>query len=496
MTSCTWDAIVRGNLLTTASSNLLSASEAALQIRSAELRKELGLRDLLLAQILLVMVPDFFGTAVKAGAAHVAFWLLAVLLFFIPQAMVVAHLNRLMPLEGGLYEWARLAFNDGVGFLVAWNLWLFGTLYTAVIGLIATTFLAYVLGENAAWIETSVPAIMAALAICVGLLVLVARFGFRVGKWINNVGSVCILATLVVLIMMPFAAVWRGTLAEYHPLRVVMPPMTIFNWSVFGKMTFGALVGLEYAAIFAGESQEPAKIYSKAIRLSAPLIALLYILGTSAILAFVSPDAIDVIGPIPQALSQGAEAFGIAKFVVPAAIGLLFFNYLSNFNASFAGNTRLPMVAGWNQLLPEWFTRLHPKYKTPERSILFVGGVAFAMGVAVLMTAGVEEAYELLLTLSFAFYGFTYLAMFAIPLLARRELGLRPRWWLRLASASGLGVTLLFLVLSAFPIISVHSRTAYELKTIGILVGANALGMLTYWLRKRARGNAEKAEPA
>ncbi len=481
--------------MTTSTSNLLAAAEAAIQTRSAELRKELGLRDLILAQILLVIVPDFFGTAVKAGAAHVVFWLLAIALFFIPQAMVVAHLNRLMPLEGGLYEWARLAFNDGVGFLVAWNLWLFGTLYTAVIGLIAVTFLAYVLGAQAAWLEASVPAIVVALGIFVGLLVLVARFGFRVGKWVNNAGSVCILVTLGVLILMPFAAVWRGTLAEYHPLRLVMPPMTIFHWSVFGKMTFGALVGLEYAAIFAGESLEPAKIYSKSIRVAAPLIALLYILGTSAILAFVSPDKIDVIGPIPQALSRGAAAFGMAKFVVPVAIGLLFFNYLSNFNVSFAGNARLPMVAGWNHLLPEWFTRLQPKHKTPERSILFVGGVAFAMGVAVLMSAGVEEAYELLLTWSFAFYGFTYLAMFAIPLLARKDLGLRPKWWLRLASASGFGVTLLFLVLSAFPIISVQSRSAYELKTIGILVGANVLGMLTYWLRKRARGNAERAEP-
>jgi glutamate:GABA antiporter len=481
--------IVRSNPLTASTSNVLAAAEAAILTRSAELRKELGLRDLILAQILLVMVPDFFGTAVKAGAAHVTFWLLAIVLFFIPQAMVVAHLNRLMPLEGGLYEWARLAFNDGVGFLVAWNLWLFGTLYTAVIGLIATTFLAYVLGAQAAWLETSVPAIIAALAIFVGLLVIVARFGFRVGKWVNNAGSLCILATLGVLIVMPFAAVWRGTLAEYHPLRLVTPPMTIFHWSVFGKMTFGALVGLEYAAIFAGESHEPGKIYSKSIRVAAPLIALLYILGTSAILAFVSPDGIDVIGPIPQALSRGAAAFGIGKFVVPAAIGLLFLNYLSNFNVSFAGNARLPMVAGWNHLLPEWFTRLHAKYKTPERSILFVGGVAFAMGVAVLMSAGVEEAYELLLTWSFAFYGFTYLAMFAIPLLGRKELGLRPRWWLRLAAASGFGVTLLFLALSAFPIVRVKSRGAYELKMIGMLVGANVVGVGIYWTRRRIRGN-------
>ena len=473
--------------MTAATSNLLSAAEAAIQAKSAELRKELGLRDLILAQILLVIVPDFFGTAVKAGPAHVVFWLLAIALFFIPQAMVVAHLNRLMPLEGGLYEWARLAFNDGVGFLVAWNLWLFATLYTAVIGLIATAFLAYVLGPRVAWPETSTPAIVAALAIFLAFLAVVARLGLRVGKWVNNAGSLCILLTLGLLILMPFAAVWRGTLEGYHPLPLVIPPLTLFNLSVFGKMAFGGLVSLEYVAIFAGESREPEKIYAKSIRVAAPVIALLYILGTSAILAFVSPEAIDVIGPVPQALSRGAEAFGLAKFVVPAAIVLLFLNYLSSFNVNFAGNSRLPMVAGWDRLLPEWFTQLHPKYKTPEKSILFVAGVAFAAGVAALLGAGAEEAYELLLTWSFAFYGMAYLAMFAIPLLGRKELGVRPGWWLRLASASGLGVTLLFLALSAFPIVDVRNHGWYELKTVVVVVGANLLGLATYKIRKRSK---------
>jgi amino acid transporter len=470
--------------LTTTTSNQLAAA-GAIQTRSAELRKELGLRDLTLAIILSVIVPDFFGTAVKAGQSQVAYWLLAIFLFFIPEAFVVAQLNRRMPLEGGLFEWARLAFSDGVGFLVAWNLWAFATLYTAVIGLIATTYVSYVLGQRAAWVATNVPIILIALVLFVGLLMLVARIGLRVGKWVNNAGCVFILATLGVLIFMPFAAVWRGTLNEYHPLRLVMPELTVFSLSVFGKMTFGALVGLEYLAIFAGESREPGRMYAKAVRIAAPIIALLYMLGTSAIQAFVPPYAVDVIGPIPQALSRGAEAFGLGRFVAPVAIVLLFLNYLSSFNLNFSANSRLPMVAGWDDLVPQWFTQLHPKYKTPGNSILFVGGVAFAAGFAALVGAGAEEAYELLLTWSYTFYGLAYLAMFAIPLLARKGSGLRPGWWLRLAAASGFAVTLLFVVLSAFPIVEVKSKWVYESKMIAVVVVANALGVLVYKMRRK-----------
>ena len=179
-------------------------------------------------------------------------WLLAILLFFIPQALLVAHLNRLMPLEGGLYEWARLAFGDRVAFLVAWNLWLFGTSYTAVIGLVATTFVAYAVGPSLASVASSTAWILLASAGFVIALVLIARLGLGVGKWVNNFGAVCILAMLGVLVVMPFAAMWRGTLREYHPLKLVAPSLTLFSLSVFGKMTFGALTSLEYVAIFAG----------------------------------------------------------------------------------------------------------------------------------------------------------------------------------------------------------------------------------------------------
>ena len=110
--------------MNTAANSTIQQAEAEVQAHSTSLRKELGLFDLVLAQLLIIIVADYMGTAVKAGASHVVFWILAILTFFIPQALVVIHLSRLMPVEGGLYEWARIAFNDQVGFLVAWNLWL------------------------------------------------------------------------------------------------------------------------------------------------------------------------------------------------------------------------------------------------------------------------------------------------------------------------------------------------------------------------------------
>jgi glutamate:GABA antiporter len=474
--------------LSSTDNSFLRTVEAEVQAHSTELRKELGLFDLVMAQVLLVMVLDFFGTAAKAGSAHVVFWLVAFVLFFVPLAMVVAHLNRLMPLEGGLYEWARLAFGDQIGFLVAWNLWLFVMLYVAVIGLVTTTFVAYALGPAAAWIASSRWLILAVSIGSIGAMMWLATLGLRVGKWLSNAGSIATLITLAVLIATPLLNLWRGTLAEYHPLRLVMPPLTVFSLSVFTKMMFGALSGFEYVAIFSGECRSPARNLARSVFITAPFIALIYIFATSSILAFVAPEAVDVVGPIPQTLRLGSRAFGFAGFVIPLAIVLLFVNYPTSFSVYFSASARLPMVAGWDHLLPGWFTRLHAKYKTPVNSILFLGAVTLAGSAVALIGVGPQEAYELLLTWAFTFYAIVYLALFAIPFLSPKNRGLRPRLWLRLAAISGFLMTLLYVVLSIFPIIDVESSWGYCLKIAAVVLGANFVGWMIYRAgRRRSR---------
>jgi amino acid transporter len=475
----------RASTLTTRTSNLLGTTATTIQTRSRELRKELRLGDLALACLLFVVVPDFFGTALKAGNSHVLLWLIALLFFFVPQALVVTHLNRRLPLEGGLYEWARLAFNDRAGFLVAWNLWVFNTLYVGVMGMVTVNYLVYAIGPRVRWMQSSHWIISAVSLVAIGFLMLLARVGLRFSKWLTNVGSILTIVTVVTLAVTPFIKHAADLQFEYHPLRFTVPPLSLFTLSVFSKMTFGALCGLEYMAIFSSETHNPSRLLPRAISLTAVPIVLLYVFGTSGILAFVSPNSADMVAPIPQALSLGLQGIRYASFLVPLSIGFLLINYLSTFGLNFAGNSRLPMVAGWDHLLPEWFTRLHPKHRTPVNSILFLGAVAALASLATLIGVGEQEAFELLQILAFTFYGIAYLAMFAIPLLARKETGLRPKLWLRLAALSGFLVSLLFVFLSAFPIIPVANPTAYSIKTVSVILGANAIGLLLYGVGSR-----------
>jgi amino acid transporter len=461
-----------------AATNLKSSSSAAL-------RKQLGFADLVFSCVLLVVIPDFFGTAVKAGKASVLFWLLAILFFFAPQAFVVNHLNHRLPLEGGLYEWARAGFGDLAGFLVAWNLWVYVVVYSAAVGLITTNYLTYVLGPGFEWLGTSRLALLGVNFTIIAAIVMVTNLGLRMGKWITNVGGFLTILTIAVLVVLPFVRHEQGRLAEYHPLALAMPTLSLFNISVFSKMTFGGLVGLEFVAIFAGESKKPLRDFPRAILVAVPIVIVLYVMGTSAILAFVPPDSVDVIGAIPQALQRGFAGMAVARIVVPLAILLLLTNYLSSFALNFAANTRLPMVAGWDHLLPAWFTRLHPQYRTPVNSVLFLGAITLFTGLAGVIGVREVEAFSMLQIWSFTFYALTYLAMFAIPILARKESQLRARVSLKLAAGSGFLLTLLFVALSIFPVVDVANPLRYAAKTVAVLIGTNCLALVLFFMHRR-----------
>jgi len=234
-------------------------AEASVQERSGVFRKELGLMDLALTQILFIIGLGWIGTAAKLGPSQVVFWLLAVVLFYIPSAVVVIYLNTLMPLEGGLYQWAKLGFNELAGFMVAWNLWIYAIVLTSELGVQAASNLAYALGPNFAWLAGSKWFMTAASCVLIGTLGAVSIVGLSVGKWVHNAGGFVMIAIFAALIALPLMNAARGSIPGFKPFPIAVPAITLLNLNILGKLGFAALGGFEYVAIFAGECRNPVR---------------------------------------------------------------------------------------------------------------------------------------------------------------------------------------------------------------------------------------------
>src|SRR5947209_5261685 len=435
----------------------LATIERDVESRSASLKKELGLRDLVLMQVVFVFGTVWVGFAATLGRSQMAFWLIAIVTFYLPLAVVVIYLNRLAPLEGGLYQWAKVGFGDFTAFLVAWNFWIFGILVMSGISLIIKKNIAYAIGPRADWMHENKWMTTLVCVLLITSVVTASRRGLALGKWVQNFGGAMLIITFATLILLPFITASRGTLANYHPFSLSFPQVSTYNINVCSKLAVGALSGFEYIAILAGECRAPARNISRSVLISAPIIAVMFILGTGSVLAFVSPDKVDMIAPIPQVFSRAFSSFGWLSILISITIFGVAARQIALMSIYFAGNTRLPMVAGWDDLLPAWFVRLHQRYRTPVNSILFVGMITLAFSLASLIGVKEQEAFQIQDNAASVFYALMYMVLFAIPLIAIKRFGVRTPLWLKVASASGFVVSVIAGFYAMIPITQVDS---------------------------------------
>src|SRR5438270_3111055 len=464
----------------------LRDAEQNVEAHSASLKKPLGLADLALTQILFVVGSSWVGTAAKLGSSHLFFWLLVILLFYIPQAAVVIYLNRLMPLEGGLYQWAKLGLNEFAGFIVAWNLWLLSITVIALGGMFVTTNISYAIGESASWMPNSKWCVLLISCALVAGLGWAGFRGLSLGKWVHNIGALAMFLVYGALVALPFIGLARGELKHYHPLQIAAPTMSIFYcFNIFTKLAVGALSGFEYVAILAGEARSPARNIGRSVMIASPIIALMFIFGTSSVLAFVGNNQIDLIGPVPQTLRLGLRFFPIAGAIASVGIIMMTVRSISATSIHVTGSSRLPMVAGWDDLLPAWFSRLHPRYKTPINSIFFVGTITLVIAIASQIGAGIQEAFQLVDNAANVFYGIVYFMMFAIPIFGAASIRFGAPIWLRVAAFFGAAVSLSAIFFTVYPIIDVPSPLSFALKIIAVTAIANAIGVAIYLAGKR-----------
>jgi amino acid transporter len=466
---------------------------------SDRLRKVLGLRDLIPMQILIVIGPSWTGTAAHQAGTQVSFWILGTALLFLPVAAVVQYCVQIWPYEGGVYQWTKHAFGPFAGFLSAWNLGAWVLLIVATLGVQTASGVSYALGPRAAWIAED-HAVISGLNICLfaGIL-LVCIPGLRIGRWISHVGTAATLLVaglLTVLVFVhPHAHPVHPFVAPQPPFSAKLPILTLVSLNLFSKIAFNGFTALEQVAVFAGETRNAARSILRSAWIAAPIIALMYILMTGSILTYTLADHVDLVNPIAQVIAAafgGAGATGGIDWGVVlgrAAILALTFALIAQAAVYIAETSRLPMVAAWDHLIPAWFTRLHPRYRTPTHSLAVISLAAVVFSFLASSDAGAGEAFQLLVTSAFVCYGVNYLLMFSVPLLVGTRFSMRPDLqptvFLRAACVCGASVTVLSMIFNLVPIVDVARPWAFALKVGGAVLGINLIAAAIYWRGSR-----------
>ena len=461
-----------------------------------ELRRALGLRDLVLFNLVAVVGLRWLATAAKAGPSALALWMLAGLFFFVPQGLVVTELASRFPQEGGIYQWTKRALGEKHGYVCGWCYWINNVLFYPNL-LISTAVIAtYVIGKGDSSLASNWTYVLSATLVCLWLAVLMNIVGVGTGKWLQNAGGIGTYLPGVVLILLGAVSMMGGR-PSANPITSsnIVPDLGhLPGLNLWASIAF-AFAGLELSSAMGGEVREPRRTLPRAVLISAPLIALVYILGTGALLRLVPAGDINIVSGFLQAISAGAREISPALWwLAPLCAAAYTVGNIGGVGAWLTGPARVAFAIGLDRYFPPAFGRVHPKWKTPYVAILVQAALATVFLLISLLGKGttVEKAYLIILDTQLLIYFIPYVYLFISFLRLRREPiaedAIRVpggRGGAMLTGLSGLFVTLFAMGVAMIPPSGDTMPGLFLTTVVGGALAVIALGGAVYWRANR-----------
>jgi amino acid transporter len=471
---------------------------------SHELKRALGLRDLVLFNLVAVVGLRWLATAAKSGPSALVLWVLAAVFFFVPQGLVVTELSSRFPEEGGIYQWTKRALGEKHGYVCGWCYWVNNVLYypnllisTAVIG-------TYVIGKGDSALASNWTYVLTATLLCLWLAVLLNIVGVGTGKWLQNAGGIGTYIPGIILIVLGGVSLFGGQ-PSANPVtheNIVPNFGNLSALNLWASIAF-AFAGLELSSTLGGEVRDPRRTLPRSVLIAAPLIALVYILGTGALLRLVPTGDINIVSGFLQATSNGARMISPALWwLAPLSAAAYTVGNIGGVGAWLTGPARVAFTIGLDRYFPPAFGRVHPKWKTPYVAILVQAVLASVFLLISVLGKGttVEKAYLILLDTQLLIYFIPYCYLFISFLLHRRteapaDVVRVPGGTLgaQATGISGLLMTLFAMGVAMVPPSDEANPMLFEIKVVGGALGFVLLGGVVYWRAHRSAGKTSVA---
>ncbi len=358
--------------------DILAASERK------KLTRSLGALDLVLLGIGCIIGMGIFvltgvGAAKYAGPGIVfSFVLSGTACIF--AALIYAELASMVPVAGSAYTYTYAALGEAAAWIVGWNLILE---YAVAAAAVASGWSGYVTGIFEAaghalpyafthapnWLNepgkdggiVNLPAMLITLFVTVMLV-----FGTAKSARLNMILVIVKLCTLTLFLIL------------------AVPNINVENWSPFlpygwsgvatgAAVIFFAYIGFDAVSTSAEECKNPNRDLPIGLIGSLLICTVLYILVAGALTGIVSYTTLDNAEPLAFALRSIGYGFGSILVAVGAIAGLTTVLLVLIY-----GQTRIFFAMARDQLLPERFAKIHPKYGTP-----YIMTIATGMAVAV-----------------------------------------------------------------------------------------------------------------
>ena len=226
-----------------------------------------------------------------AGLSTYFYWIIGALTFLVPGAIIAGQLNRLMPVDGGIYVWTHRALGPLFGFFAAFCAWFPGVLVLlsasdSILSLIQGIGVQ-IAGPDSDWLADPFQqgiVVLLVLLIAGWLSTLSLRTLMRYAK-----GIVALYGTGI-LVVGAAGLVW---LVSGHHAQVSLTSgqmgFNTKNIVLYGVIVL-ALLGIEVPLNMSAETRH-SNVASLFLRVGPWLVLIAYLIGTFGVMVVVPPNA-------------------------------------------------------------------------------------------------------------------------------------------------------------------------------------------------------------
>ena len=317
-----------------------------------------------LATVCIVLVIDAVAPTASIGNSQYLWWIIMIIGFFIPYALISAELGTQYPSEGGMYTWVKKAFGKKWAGRVAWFYWVNFPLWIASLADLCTTLIMQAFG-----VELNLTEI---LVIQVAYIALVTIFGMmRISQsaWVSNLGAI---VKFIVLAGIGFIGIYvflkegsANPVESWHDLVPLASADGGIDWTglSFVSLIIFNMLGFEVVGTFIDDMDKPKKQIPQAIILGGILIAVFYLLPSFAMGVAIPLEEIETNSGLLESYGVLLSAIGLSaaaiKSIIAVVGGMFIYTLIANIASWQFGVYSVVAYAAKDGIFPKSWKKLN-----------------------------------------------------------------------------------------------------------------------------------------
>ena len=380
-------------------------------------KRVMGFAEVTLFIISAILVVDQLTASASIGVSSVGWWVMTIVLFFIPSALIIAELGTAYPYQGGIYDWVTRAFGQRWAARTTYWYWVNVALWMPSVYLLFTGVLTGLVWGHASILDQSLVAIgLSWITVLVGIQTL------RMDKKVTSTSAVVKVAIILIIGIGAAVLAARHGAANHFSLHAMLPSLGVAK--LYLPVLVYQLLGFELVSSLSGEIRNPRRDIARGILLAGGILSALYVLGTVGILLVLPLKTIGLTAGLVQTFHAIFGASSALPWILGIAVMAAYFGSMVTWTL---GSNRSAVEAADAGELPKIFGR-ETRRGTPLWAYILTGVVS----TIVLLFAGLflknqNSLYFAIFAASSVIFLLPYLLMFPAVIRLRRIDPDRPR---------------------------------------------------------------------